>query len=131
MKLRTITYDDYDNLIPFWRKNYFVTEMDSAERFKLFLEKNPKLSVLAEDNGKILGTALGSFDGRRGYLQKVVTDRESRNRGIGKQLVLEVIKRLRELGVLYVPINVEDSLVEFYRKCGFNKSEQVPMNINL
>jgi N-acetylglutamate synthase len=128
MNLRTIVLADYEKLIPFWEKNYFVKEMDNFERFKLFLEKNPDLSVLAEENGEIVGTALGSFDGRRGYMQKVVTDKNSRRKGIGKQLVEEVIKRLHELGAVYIPINVEEEFVTFYEKCGFNKTTQVPMS---
>ncbi len=131
MKIRTIILDDYQNLVPFWKKNYFVNEMDSFERFKLFLDKNPNLSVLMEDEGIIVGTALGSFDGRRGYLQKVVVDKKVRKGGIGKQLVEEVIKRLKSLGTLYIPINCEEDNVGFYEKCGFKKTKQVPMNINL
>ena len=130
MNLRTIAFSDYDQLIPFWRENYFVSEMDSAERFKLFLEKNPDLSVLIEENERIIGSALGSFDGRRGYIQKVVTSKELRKRGIGKQLMNEVIKRLRKLGVLYIPINVENELVGFYEKNGFKRTEQTPMSIS-
>jgi N-acetylglutamate synthase len=128
MNLRTIIIKDYEKLVPFWKKNYFVTEMDSLERFKLFLKKNPGLSVLMEEDGKILGTALGSFDGRRGYLQKVVTDKDLRQKGIGKKLVEEVIKRLKSLGALYIPINVEEYNVTFYEKCGFKKTAQIPMN---
>jgi ribosomal protein S18 acetylase RimI-like enzyme len=131
MKIRAISIDDYDNLISFWKKNYFVNEMDNLERFKLFLKMNPKLSMLMEDNGKIIGTVLGSFDGRRGYIQKVVTDKNFRKKGIAKKLIEETIKRLRKLGTLYIPISCEEENSEFYFKCGFKKTKQVPMNINL
>lgn len=59
MRIRTITIRDYNNLIPFWKNNYFVNKMDSHDRFELFLEKNPNLSYLAEENGEIIATALG------------------------------------------------------------------------
>jgi ribosomal protein S18 acetylase RimI-like enzyme len=129
MNLREITFNDYPNLIPFWKENYFVTDMDNAERFKLFLGKNPHLSILIEDDGQIKGTALGSFDGRRGYIQKVVTSKESRGKGIGKQLVDEVVKRLHQLGALYIPIAVEDKNITFYEKCGFKKTNQTSMSL--
>lgn len=131
MNIKTIAIEDYDNLISFWKENYFVGEMDEIERFKLFLKKNPRLSLLMEDKGKIVGTVLGSFDGRRGYLQKVVTDKKYRKKGIAKKLVEEAIGRLRKLGALYIPINCEDEISNFYLKCGFKKTKQVPMNINL
>lgn len=131
MKLRTITLRDYDKLIEFWKENYFISEMDNSSHFAIFLDKNPDLSVLIEDNGEIVGTALGSYDGRRGYLQKVVTDRKHRKKGIGRQLVDEVCKRLKKAGALYVPISVEPELVPFYEKCGFVKRDSLSMSKDL
>jgi len=131
MTFREIKIEDYNKLIPFWKENYFVGEMDSLDRFKLFLDKNPKLSFLAEDNGNITGTALGSFDGRRGYLQKVVVDKKFRRQGLGQQLVKKVIEKLKTLGATYIPVSVEEDLVGFYEQCGFKKTSQIPMNINI
>lgn len=127
MNLRTVTIDDYEHLLTFWKKNYFVRGIDSRDRFKLFLEKNPDLSIFAEENGEIVGTVLGSFDGRRGYIQKVVVKKELQNKGIGKTLVTEAVKRLVALGVVYIPIAVEDTNISFYKKCGFKVNGQVAM----
>lgn len=131
MQIRTIVVDDYEKLFTFWEANYFVSEIDSKEHFVLFLEKNPGLSILAEEEGEIVGTALGSYDGRRGYLQKVVTGKEVRNKGIGRQLVGEAIKRLKAAGALYVPISVEEELKPFYEKCGFIKKDSFLMSMDL
>jgi ribosomal protein S18 acetylase RimI-like enzyme len=130
MQLRTITANDHSKLIPFWQENYFITGLDSLEKFKLFLEKNPGLSVLIEENGEIIGTALGSFDGRRGYLQKVVTAKNLRAKGIGKQMVQEVLKRLKAAGAVYVPLSAKKEIVAFYEKCGFEKLDSTSMKFN-
>ena len=105
--------------------------MDSLIHFKLFIDKNPDLSVLIEENGEIIGTALGSYDGRRGYLQKVVTSKNSRKKGVGKQLVNEVVERLKTAGALYIPINIEKELIPFYEKCGFVEKDSVSMSRDL
>ena len=131
MDFREISLTDYDNLVIFWKANYFVNEMDNEDRFKLFLNKNPQLSILAEENGNIVGTALGSFDGRRGYIQKVVVDKTYRKNGIGQQLVQKIITKLKELGATYIPISVEQDYVHFYENCGFKKTTQAPMNIEI
>src|ERR1035437_5470569 len=120
MHLRTIAISDYEKLISFWKENYFVTDMDSLERFKLFLDKNPQLSVLMEENGEIISTALGSFDGRRGYLQKVVTAKNLREKGIGKRLVEEVLKRLKVAGAVYVPLSANKDIVAFTKNAVLN-----------
>lgn len=131
MIFREITINDYERLIPFWKEHYFVNEMDNKERFQLFIEKNPGLSILAEENDQIIGTALGSFDGRRGYLQKLVVDKAKRKHGVGKKLAGLVLEKLKILGCTYLPIAVEEELVHFYQTCGFKTTKQVPMSIEI
>lgn len=130
MEIRAITIKDHEQLILFWKENYFVNELDEHEPFRLFLEKNPNLSFLAEENGEIIGTVLGSFDGRRGYIQKLVVRKDHQKKGLGKQLIGKVISKLRAIGTLYIPINAEEELTSFYEKCGFKKTKQVPMSIS-
>jgi len=126
-----MTLNDYPKLTELWKNNYFVSDMDNPIHFSLFLEKNPDLSVLIEENGEIIGSALGSYDGRRGYLQKVVTRKALRGKGIGKQMVDEVIKRLRKVGAIYIPISVEEKNIAFYEKCGFIKKDSTSMSMDL
>ncbi len=131
MNLRSITLEDHPGLILFWKKNYFVNELDSFEKFKIFLSKNPRLSILMEDRGETVGTILGSFDGRRGYIQKLVVRKDFRNIGIGKKLVKEAVKRLHRAGALYIPVRCEENTLGFYEKCGFKKTNQVSLGLNL
>lgn len=131
MQLRTITLGDFSKLTEFWKDNYFISEMDNLKHFSIFLEKNPGLSVLIEENGEIIGTALGSYDGRRGYLQKVVTSKTLRGKGIGQQMVHEVVKKLKSVGAVYIPISVEEKNIIFYEKCGFVKKHSTSMGKDL
>lgn len=131
MNFREIAIGDYEKLVPFWKANYFVNEMDSRDRLQLFLEKNPNLSILAQENNAIIGTALGSFDGRRGYLQKLVVNKTCRRQGLGQELVKRVIEKLKALGATYIPISVKEDHVHFYKNCGFKTTTQNPMNIEI
>jgi predicted N-acetyltransferase YhbS len=128
MKLRTIVTEDYPRLISFWKENYLITEVDTEEHFSLFLDKNKDLSILAEDEGEILGTALGSYDGRRGYLQKVVISKKTRRQGIGKRIVQEVCQRLKKAGAVFIPISVDKTLIPFYESCGFIQQDAQSMS---
>ena len=130
MKIREITVKDYHDLIKFWKENYFVNELDNFKQFKIFLEKNPYLSILTEENGEIIGTALGSFDGRRGYIQKLVVHKNFRGKGIGKQLLKIVINKLHAKGAKYIPISCEKEMVPFYESSGFKKTNQVIVSMN-
>jgi ribosomal protein S18 acetylase RimI-like enzyme len=92
------------------------------------LDRNPNLSVLAQESGHIVGTVLGSFDGRRGYIQKLVVHKEYRRKGLGKRLIEEVTRRLHDAGALYIPLSVEEELVPLYEKAGFKKTNQTPVS---
>jgi predicted N-acetyltransferase YhbS len=129
MKLQSITIDDYPNLISFWKDNYLLTPLDEYERIELFLNKNPNLSILAEEHGDIIGTVLASFDGRRGALQKIVVSRKHRGKGIGQTLVKAAVKRLEDAGALDIRFNTDEELVPFYKKCGFIKDSRPSMII--
>jgi GNAT superfamily N-acetyltransferase len=120
MKLRTIVTEDYPRLISFWKENYLITEVDTEEHFSLFLDKNKDLSIL--------GTALGSYDGRRGYLQKVVISKKTRRQGIGKRIVQEVCQRLKKAGAVFIPISVDKTLIPFYESCGFIQQDAQSMS---
>jgi ribosomal protein S18 acetylase RimI-like enzyme len=127
MNLRSLTIDDYPQVIAFWKANYLLTKLDEFGRVKLFLEKNPGLSVIAEEKGEIIGTALGSFDGRRGTLQKVVVKKDQRGKGIGGKIVREAVKRIQTAGALDIRFNTVEELVHFYESCGFTKDSRPSM----
>lgn len=127
MNIRIMIMDDYPQLIEFWKENYLVTPLDEFEFVKLFLEKNSGLSFLAEENGMIVGTVLGSFDGRRGSLQKLVVSKQYRRKGIGKTLVTMAVKKIQEKGALDIRFNTSEALVSFYESCGFKKDTRPSM----
>lgn len=129
MRIRALTIEDYSKLIAFWKEQYVLTPLDEFDRVKLFLEKNPRLSFIVEHNGEIVGTVLGSFDGRRGSLQKLVVRKSSRRQGIGKKLVRHAVTKLQEEGALDIRFNTAEELVSFYEKCGFKKDTRPSMII--
>jgi len=130
MTIRFISINDYARLVPFWKEHYFYNEMDELPGFTLFLNKNPGLGYLAEEGEEIIGTILGSFDGRRGYIQKLVVHKEKRKQGIGKKLLETVISKLVSMGVTYVPISIEPENIAFYEKMGFKRASGVAMNFS-
>jgi GNAT superfamily N-acetyltransferase len=61
-----------------------------------------------------------------GMIDELVVTAKYQGQGIGKQLVLAAIERCRQLGCCEVEVSTEQMNLkarEFYRKCGFNKTE--------
>ena len=85
--IRTMTIADYDGVSSLWLsiKGFAIRSIDdSREGVDVFLKRNPTTSVVAEDNGVIIGSILCGHDGRRGTLYHVCVAQDYRNHGIGK-----------------------------------------------
>lgn len=119
MITRAITISDFEKLKGFWIKNYKVSKRDDYSHLKVFFDKNPNLSTLIEEKSEIIGTCLASYDGRKGYIQKVVVDKDVQGKGIGKKLVTETLKKLKKVGALDIRVACDKSLIPFYESCGF------------
>ena len=69
---------------------------DSRVGVERFLKRNPTTSVVAIEDGKVVGSILCGHDGRRGCLYHVCVHRDYRMRGIGKAMVVFAMNALKE-----------------------------------
>ena len=97
--VRVMSIDDYDQVYALWTKIHgfgLRSVDDSREGIERFLQRNPTTSVVAEEEGKIVGAILCGHDGRRGCLYHVCVDEEYRMRGIGKSMVIFAMEALKK-----------------------------------
>ncbi len=102
MIIRSMTTEDYDQVFALWSKikGFGIRAVDdSREGITRFLLRNPDLSVIAEDNGTVIGSILCGHDGRRGTLYHVCVAEEYRKHGVGHEMVLEAVSRLKKEGI--------------------------------
>lgn len=57
--------------------------------------------------------------GKVGHIEDIVVDSQHRHLGIGKQMINHLVKLAEKEGCYKVILNCKDSLVNFYKKCGF------------
>jgi putative acetyltransferase len=93
--------DDYQALYAIWSTTPGLTmrKADSHAGFKLFLERNPGLSLVAESDHKLIGGILGGQDGRFGSIHHLVVLSEFRKQGIGTRLVKQCLEQIKKSGV--------------------------------
>ena len=97
--IRVMTIEDYDGVYALWKKirGFGIRSIDdSREGVGRFLKRNPTTSVVAEKDGKIVGSILCGHDGRRGCLYHVCVDEAYRRHGIGRAMVVFAMKALKE-----------------------------------
>ena len=97
--VREMTPADYDKVYELWMsiQGFGIRSIDdSREGVERFLKRNPTTSVVAEQNGRIVGAILCGHDGRRGCLYHVCVDEAYRRHGIGKDMVVYAMKALQD-----------------------------------
>lgn len=93
--------NDYQEMLELWKQGEGIglSNADSEGNISRFLERNPMLSFVATDNGKIIGTILCGQDGRRGYIYHLYVVDSYRNKGLGGRLINISLKGLKEQGI--------------------------------
>jgi putative acetyltransferase len=99
--VRYFRIEDFAAVIALWWRTEGVglNESDTRPAFAAYLRRNPRLSLVAEKNGRIICTVLCGHDGRRGYLHHLAVSKRHRFRGTGRQLVNACLAKLRKAGI--------------------------------
>lgn len=125
--VRVMTISDYEQVYALWTKirGFGLRSVDdSREGIERFLRRNPDTSVVAEEDGRIIGAILCGHDGRRGCLYHVCVDEEYRMRGIGKSMVvfaMEALKREKISKVSLIAFTKNDIGNAFWKEIGWTK----------
>ncbi len=99
MILRIMVPEDYEKVYALWKsiKGFGIRKVDdSREGINAFLKRNPTTCVVAEQDGKVVGSILCGHDGRYGYMYHVCVKEEFRRKGIGKEMVVFCMRALKE-----------------------------------
>jgi ribosomal protein S18 acetylase RimI-like enzyme len=96
--IRVMTMDDYGQVYRLWKQihGFGIRSIDdSKEGVERFLKRNPTTNIVAEDDGKIVGSILCGHDGRQGCFYHVCVDEKYRRQGIGKQMAVRAMEALQ------------------------------------
>ncbi len=105
--IRPMEMTDYEQVYKLWSeiKGFGIRSIDdSREGVERFLARNPTTSVVAVQNGRIIGNILCGHDGRTGFFYHVCVAREYRKHGIGYRMVRRAIEALEKEGVSKVSL---------------------------
>jgi len=101
---------------------------DEPEEIQKKLQRDPDLFLVAESDGKMIGTVIGGFDGRRGLIYHLAVDAAFRKHGIGSLLMDEVERRLKTKGCLkcYLLVTTEnEAAMRFYEARQWERMDTV------
>lgn len=112
VEIREWRPDDGPRLRRLWGEVGLRSLGDDDDSLVAMARRNPGLLLIATVGDAIIGSALGGWDGRRGWIYHVVIAPGHRRRGIGRRLVAQVEAGLAALGCPKVNVIVMDENAE-------------------
>ena len=91
---------DYEPAYALWKRTDGIGLSQADERHNIahFLQCNPGMSFVAEEDGALVGAVLCGTDARRGFLHHLAVDASRRRAGIGRMLVERCLDALARRG---------------------------------
>ena len=125
--IRQFKPEDYDRIISLWNTAnlpFRPKGRDSYEKISRQVRNGITVFLVAELDGKIVGTVLGTHDGRKGWINRLVVDTQFRRKNIAKQLVSEAEKWFEENGLDVFACVIEGentASMEAFKKLGYKE----------
>ena len=106
--IREIRSVDGGGLRELWREVGFHSIGDDDRSLARLARRNPGLVLVAAEGSRIVGSALGGWDGRRGWMYHVATAQTHRRQGIATRLVERIEAGLGDLGCPKISVMVSE-----------------------
>jgi ribosomal protein S18 acetylase RimI-like enzyme len=104
--IREIRAVDGEALRSLWKASGFGLLGDDDLGLARLARRNPGLVLVAAEGSRVIGSALGAWDGRRGWVYHLAVAPSHRRQGIATRLVDQVEEGLRALGCRKVNVMV-------------------------
>ena len=132
MTLRPITLNDLPNLITLWciaGLKISPTDTITGLRRHIGVSGNLATALCAAD-GTIIGSVLGSDDGRRGWINHLAIHPDYQGHGLGRLLITTIETRLKAQGCEKINLLINgpnQKVVPFYQANGFGFDDIIYM----
>lgn len=131
LMIRKMTLKDYNSVIKLWKEQnipYRPHGRDSIKNIQGQLKQSNCYFFVAEIDKKIIGAIIGTHDGRKGWINRLVVAQSHQKKGIAKRLVKEVEHRLTEIGIDIVACLIEDWNIismRVFEQLGYKKHSDI------
>jgi len=124
LRVRKFQIEDYEHVIDLWKAaGIIIRPGDDLEGIKTKLERDADLFLVAENGGQVIGTVLGGWDGRRGWIYHLAVRPDHRRKGVGTTLVRELEEKLAQKGAKKINAQIYEwnrASVEFFKTIGYD-----------
>ncbi|MBC8366023.1 GNAT family acetyltransferase [bacterium] len=136
MRIRPATREDRTAVADLWRLVFPDAPAHNCpeDDFDRKMLVHPELFLLAEDEGEIIGSVMGGYDGHRGWIYYMAVHPQQRRKGLGRSLMEAAESSLVKAGCPKVNLQVRaenHEVVSFYRSLGYSIEERASLGKRL
>ena len=122
---------DYDDIIRVWSEaglKHRAEGRDARGPVVGEIKRSPELYIGAFEGDKLIGTVIGTYDGRRGCVNRLAVVPGFRKQGIAEKLVALCEEQLKRIGarIIYCLIDGDnDPSLNLFKKLGYKVHEDI------
>src|SRR5215813_5533473 len=135
MNIRRAQPADADALLQFWTEaGASLSTTDEVLYLRRAIENPAAALLIAEADGKTVGSILGTFDGWRGNLYRLVVHPQHRRRVIARALVRDIEDIFVAWGVRRITVLVEVDrpwATQFWQAVGYPRDEHIVRHLGI
>ncbi|HTY81315.1 MAG TPA: GNAT family acetyltransferase [Dehalococcoidales bacterium] len=135
MQITTYKSEYEKEVIALWQRCNLTRPQNNPQKdIERKLKVNPELFLVGLDEGKVMATVMGNYDGHRGWIYYLGVEPALQMKGYGRQMVGAMEEKLRAMGCPKINLQVrKDNMkaVKFYENIGFKIDEVMSMGKRL
>jgi ribosomal protein S18 acetylase RimI-like enzyme len=135
MHVRPFQTGDQDAVIALWQRCGLTRPWnDPLKDIRRKLRVRPDLFLVGVLDGEVVATAMAGYDGHRGWIYYLGVAPELQRRGLGRAIMAEAERLLREAGCPKINLQVRSTnlgVIEFYKSLGYALDEVVGLGKRL
>ena len=131
LEMRTLSPTDYDAIIETWERaglSFRPLGRDSRSEIERQMAVDPEMWLGCFLDGKLIGVIVGTYESRKGWLNRLAVVPEHQGEGCAKALVGEMEERLRAKGLHIFAVLIEDghdASMALFRNAGYEVHEKI------
>lgn len=128
--IREARSDEVGDILALWKAaGSGPSVTDTTDHLRLLTERVPDLFLVAEFDGRLVGSVIGGWDHWRGHIYRLAVHPDCRRRGLARLLTVEIERRLRARGAVRIyalAATKQEMGVKFWESLPYEKSNDLP-----
>lgn len=128
--IREARAEEIDAILALWKAaSSGPSVTDTADHLQMLTSEMPELFLVAESEGRLVGSVIGGWDHWRGHIYRLAVHPDYRRRGLARRLTTEIEVRLRAKGAVRIyalAATKQEMGVKFWESIPYEKSNDLP-----